>query len=80
MARTDFLNKGAMFIKLSRVFPRLRLFEGLRLLILEKILKATFIWGATTIWEVRVQVKQFSASKATNANHLLDEILCLTII
>ena len=36
------------------LFPGLRLFGGLLLLILEKVPKAMFIWGATTIWQVRV--------------------------
>ena len=33
------------------------LFGGQRLLILEIVPKATLIWGATTIWQVRVCTK-----------------------
>ena len=43
-------------MKLSFAKKGLRLFKGLRLLILEKIYKAMFIQGATFIREVRVIV------------------------
>ena len=43
-----------IMVKLSFAKKGLRLFKGLRLLILEKIYKAMFIQGATFIREVRV--------------------------
>ena len=49
-----FIRLGATFINFSKFFPRLRLFQGLRLLILNKIPKATFIKEATTIRNSRV--------------------------
>ena len=44
----------ATFINFSKFFSRLRLFQGLRLLILHKIPKATFIKEATSIRDSRV--------------------------
>ena len=51
---SPFIRLGATFINFSKFFPRLRLFQGLRLLILNKIPKATFIKEATTIRNSRV--------------------------
>ena len=39
---------------ISLIFPGLRLFGGLRLLSFEIVPKATVIWGATTIRQLRV--------------------------
>ena len=51
---SPFIRLGATFINFSKFFPRLRLFQGLRLLILNKIPKATFIKEATSIRDSRV--------------------------
>ena len=40
----------------SLIFPGLRLFGGLRLLSFEIVPKATVIWGATTIRQLRVHL------------------------
>ena len=50
---TLFTNE-ATFINFLKIFHGLRLFGGLRLLFFEKVPRATLIWGATTIWQVRV--------------------------
>ena len=41
---------------ISLIFPGLRLFGGLRLLSFEIVPKATVIWGATTIRQLRVPI------------------------
>ena len=51
---SPFIRLGATFINFSKFFPRLRLFQGLRLLILNKIPKAMFIKEATSIRDSRV--------------------------
>ena len=53
---SPYIQLGATFINFLKFFPRLRLFQGLRLLILNKIPKATFIKEATSIRDSRVNV------------------------
>ena len=44
---------------ISLIFPGLRLFGGLRLLSFEIVPKATVIWGATTIRQLRVSISVY---------------------
>ena len=51
---SSFIRLGATFINFPKFFPRLRLFQGLRLLILNRIPKARFIKEAMSIRDSRV--------------------------